>query len=55
MTPDHVVLDQMYCSVIVLMQPMVFGAMMHRDEAFDAICAQYMQISTAAATITPET
>lgn len=34
---------------------MVFGAMMHRDEAFDAIYAQYLQTSTAAATITPET
>uniref|UniRef100_A0A674P6U2 GRAM domain containing 4 n=1 Tax=Takifugu rubripes TaxID=31033 RepID=A0A674P6U2_TAKRU len=36
-------------------KPMVFGAMMHRDEAFDAIYAQYLQTSTAAATITPET
>lgn len=38
-----------------LLQPMVFGAMMHRDEAFDAIYAQYLQISTTAATTMPET
>lgn len=37
------------------LQPMVFGAMMHRDEAFDAIYAQYLQISATATTITPET
>lgn len=42
-------------SFFVGLQPMVFGAMMHRDEAFDAIYAQYLQTSTAAATITPET
>uniref|UniRef100_H3CSP2 GRAM domain containing 4 n=1 Tax=Tetraodon nigroviridis TaxID=99883 RepID=H3CSP2_TETNG len=36
-------------------KPMVFGAMMHRDEAFDAIYAQYLQISATATTITPET
>ncbi|CAF98378.1 unnamed protein product, partial [Tetraodon nigroviridis] len=32
-------------------KPMVFGAMMHRDEAFDAIYAQYLQISATATTI----
>lgn len=26
------------------LQPMVFGAMIHRDEAFDAIIAQYNKI-----------
>lgn len=34
---------------------MVFGAMMHRDEAFDAIYAQYLQINATATTIMPET
>lgn len=38
-----------------LLQPMVFGAMIHRDEAFDAIYAQYLQINATATTITPET
>lgn len=42
-------------SLFVGLQPMVFGAMMHRDEAFDAIYAQYLQTGAAAATIVPET
>ncbi|XP_077066934.1 GRAM domain-containing protein 4 isoform X2 [Siphateles boraxobius] len=40
------------------LKPLVFGAMIHRDEAFDAINTQYMKIinSTAATTVTsPET
>ncbi|XP_016135255.1 GRAM domain-containing protein 4-like [Sinocyclocheilus grahami] len=40
------------------LKPLVFGAMIHRDEAFDAIHTQYMKImnSTAATTVTnPET
>ncbi|XP_067291891.1 GRAM domain-containing protein 4 isoform X2 [Pseudorasbora parva] len=40
------------------LKPLVFGAMIHRDEAFDAINTQYMKIvnSTAAPTVTnPET
>uniref|UniRef100_A0A8C1E3P4 GRAM domain containing 4b n=1 Tax=Cyprinus carpio carpio TaxID=630221 RepID=A0A8C1E3P4_CYPCA len=40
------------------LKPLVFGAMIHRDEAFDAIQTQYMKIlnSTAATTVTnPET
>ncbi|XP_041851882.1 GRAM domain-containing protein 4-like [Melanotaenia boesemani] len=35
-------------------KPMVFGAMMHRDEAFDAIFSQYTKIVNTAAAITPE-
>lgn len=27
-------------------QPLVFGAMIHRDEAFEAIFTQYMKIMT---------
>lgn len=27
-------------------QPLVFGAMIHRDEAFEAIFTQYMKIVT---------
>lgn len=34
---------------------MVFGAMMHRDEAFEAIYTQYMKIVTKATAINPET
>ncbi|KAK7117639.1 hypothetical protein R3I94_023009 [Phoxinus phoxinus] len=40
------------------LKPLVFGAMIHRDEAFDAINTQYMKIvnPTAATTVTsPET
>lgn len=40
------------------LKPLVFGAMIHRDEAFDAINTQYMKIinSTAPTTVTsPET
>uniref|UniRef100_A0A671PN12 GRAM domain-containing protein 4-like n=1 Tax=Sinocyclocheilus anshuiensis TaxID=1608454 RepID=A0A671PN12_9TELE len=40
------------------LKPLVFGAMIHRDEAFDAIHTQYMKImnSTTATTVTnPET
>ncbi|XP_042352459.1 GRAM domain-containing protein 4-like [Plectropomus leopardus] len=36
-------------------KPMVFGAMIHRDEAFDAIFNQYMKIVTMAAATDPET
>lgn len=36
-------------------KPMVFGAMMHRDEAFDAIFTQYMKIVTMATATDPET
>lgn len=30
-------------------QPLVFGAMVHRDEAFETILSQYMKITAAAA------
>lgn len=30
-------------------QPLVFGAMVHRDEAFETIFSQYMKITAAAA------
>lgn len=36
-------------------KPMVFGAMMHRDEAFDAINTQYMKINAMAAAPNPDT
>lgn len=36
-------------------KPMVFGAMIHRDEAFDAIFTQYMKIVTMATATNPET
>lgn len=36
-------------------KPMVFGAMIHRDEAFDAIFTQYMKIVTTTAATDPET
>ncbi|XP_029288913.1 GRAM domain-containing protein 4 isoform X2 [Cottoperca gobio] len=36
-------------------KPMVFGAMIHRDEAFDAIFTQYMKIVTTATASDPET
>jgi len=36
-------------------QPMVFGAMIHRDEAFDAIFTQYMKIQNTTAATGPET
>uniref|UniRef100_A0AAQ6A7E5 GRAM domain-containing protein n=1 Tax=Amphiprion ocellaris TaxID=80972 RepID=A0AAQ6A7E5_AMPOC len=36
-------------------KPMVFGAMIHRDEAFDAIYTQYMKIVTIATATNPET
>ncbi|KAJ4938244.1 hypothetical protein JOQ06_002869 [Pogonophryne albipinna] len=35
-------------------QPMVFGVMIHRDEAFDAIFNQYTKIVSAATAIEPE-
>ncbi|KAJ4937747.1 hypothetical protein JOQ06_002862 [Pogonophryne albipinna] len=35
-------------------QPMVFGAMIHRDEAFDAIFNQHTKIVSAATAIEPE-
>ncbi|XP_042266734.1 GRAM domain-containing protein 4-like [Thunnus albacares] len=37
------------------LKPMVFGAMMHRDEAFDAIFTQYMKIVAMATATNPET
>ncbi|XP_034542481.1 GRAM domain-containing protein 4-like isoform X2 [Notolabrus celidotus] len=36
-------------------KPMVFGAMIHRDEAFDVINAQYTKINTMATAANPET
>ncbi|KAI9547494.1 hypothetical protein NQZ68_017047 [Dissostichus eleginoides] len=36
-------------------QPMVFGAMIHREEAFDAIFNQHTKIVSAATAIEPET
>uniref|UniRef100_A0A4W6FHN0 GRAM domain containing 4 n=1 Tax=Lates calcarifer TaxID=8187 RepID=A0A4W6FHN0_LATCA len=36
-------------------KPMVFGAMMHRDEAFDAISTQYNKILAMATAASPET
>nr|XP_046249839.1 GRAM domain-containing protein 4-like [Scatophagus argus] len=36
-------------------KPMVFGAMIHRDEAFDAINTQYVKINAKAAATNPET
>uniref|UniRef100_A0A667YR61 GRAM domain containing 4 n=1 Tax=Myripristis murdjan TaxID=586833 RepID=A0A667YR61_9TELE len=36
-------------------KPLVFGAMMHRDEAFDAIFTQYMKIVTMTTASDPET
>ncbi|XP_071387639.1 GRAM domain-containing protein 4-like [Centroberyx affinis] len=36
-------------------KPLVFGAMIHRDEAFDAIFTQYMKIVTVATAAKPET
>ncbi|KAM9376801.1 GRAM domain-containing protein 4-like [Pholidichthys leucotaenia] len=35
-------------------KPMVFGAMIHRDEAFDAINTQYMKIIAMASAVNPE-
>ncbi|KAM7397333.1 hypothetical protein PAMP_020315 [Pampus punctatissimus] len=37
------------------LKPMVFGAMMHRDEAFDAIFTQYMKIVAMATATSQET
>uniref|UniRef100_A0A4W5P209 GRAM domain containing 4 n=1 Tax=Hucho hucho TaxID=62062 RepID=A0A4W5P209_9TELE len=36
-------------------KPLVFGAMIHRDEAFDAIFTQYMKTPTMTTAINPET
>ncbi|KAM4618531.1 GRAM domain-containing protein 4 [Polymixia lowei] len=36
-------------------KPLVFGAMIHRDEAFEAISTQYMKIVTMATATNPET
>ncbi|XP_053741469.1 GRAM domain-containing protein 4-like isoform X1 [Synchiropus splendidus] len=36
-------------------KPMVFGAMIHRDEAFDAIFNQYMKVVTMTTAASPET
>uniref|UniRef100_A0A8C7HI99 GRAM domain containing 4 n=1 Tax=Oncorhynchus kisutch TaxID=8019 RepID=A0A8C7HI99_ONCKI len=36
-------------------KPLVFGAMIHRDEAFDAIFTQYMKMATMTTAINPET
>lgn len=33
----------------LLHQPLVFGAMVHRDEAFETIFSQYVKITSAAA------
>lgn len=33
----------------LLRQPLVFGAMVHRDEAFETIFSQYVKITSAAA------
>lgn len=33
----------------VLRQPLVFGAMVHRDEAFETIFSQYVKITSASA------
>ncbi|KAG7215431.1 hypothetical protein INR49_022501 [Caranx melampygus] len=38
-----------------IQKPMVFGAMMHRDEAFDAIFTQYNKILGVASASSPET
>lgn len=34
---------------VPLWQPLVFGAMVHRDEAFETILSQYVKITAAAA------
>ncbi|XP_021454465.2 GRAM domain-containing protein 4 isoform X2 [Oncorhynchus mykiss] len=36
-------------------KPLVFGAMIHRDEAFDAIFTQYMKTATMTTAINPDT
>ncbi|XP_060931985.1 GRAM domain-containing protein 4-like [Limanda limanda] len=36
-------------------KPMVFGAMMHRDEAFDAISTQHIKIMSVSTATSPET
>ncbi|XP_034443784.1 GRAM domain-containing protein 4-like [Hippoglossus hippoglossus] len=36
-------------------KPMVFGAMMHRDEAFDAISTQHLKILSVSTATSPET
>lgn len=37
-----------FASTFFFPQPLVFGAMIHRDEAFEAIFTQYMKIMTTA-------
>lgn len=39
------------CSLVAFLpcQPLVFGAMVHRDEAFETILSQYIKITSAAA------
>lgn len=49
-----VTVNVLYCS-FVLLQPMVFGAMIHRDEAFDAINTQYTKITAMGTATNPET
>lgn len=41
--------------LLSLSQPLVFGAMIHRDEAFDAIFTQYMKKVTMTSATNPET
>ncbi|KAM9753873.1 GRAM domain-containing protein 4-like [Menidia menidia] len=36
-------------------KPMVFGAMIHRDEAFEAIYSQYAKVTSTASALHPET
>lgn len=46
------------CVHAYFLQPLVFGAMIHRDEAFEAIISQYTKIigATPPVTVTnPET
>lgn len=41
--------------LLFVLQPMVFGAMIHRDEAFDAIFTQHTKIVAMATAADPET
>lgn len=41
--------------LLVSLQPLVFGAMMHRDEAFDAIFSQHSKMVEKARAKNPET
>lgn len=42
-------MDSRLCLFAPSRQPLVFGAMVHRDEAFETIFSQYMKITSAAA------